>query len=70
MSQNFGIVLSEDELGSLIAKYSKRGDVDYRSFADEISSVFTEKNLERSPRKVRLLARCLLLCDLQPNLRA
>jgi hypothetical protein len=52
VSQNLGIVLSEEELGALIRKYSKRGDVDYRAFADEISAVFTEKNLERSPQKV------------------
>jgi len=52
VSQNFNIVLTESELQTLIAKYNRRGNVDYRAFSNVIEEVFTEKNLERSPTKV------------------
>lgn len=52
VSQNFNIVLTEGELQTLIAKYNRRGNVDYRAFSNVIEEVFTSKNLEKSPTKV------------------
>jgi len=61
--QNFGIALTEGELDALVSKYKRGGDVNYRSFADQIEKVFTEKNLERHPHKTLLPARTMIAGD-------